>query len=91
MNARLPVGVIYAPEEVLEDGHFRARGFPTEVEHEDIGRSVTYPGAPYRFSGTPWRISNRAPHVGEHNECVFSALGVDPEKPARRSSTGDGS
>ena len=86
----LSVGVIYSPEEVLEDEHFRARGFPTTVFHEDIGRSITYPGAPYRFSGTPWRISNRAPHVGEHNESVFGALGVDPRELARWRGTGDG-
>ena len=73
----LPVGVIYAPEEVLDDPHFRARGFPVEVEHPELGRAVTYPGAPYRFERTPWRIARRAPLLGEHNAEVYAELGLD--------------
>ena len=70
----LPVGIIYSPEEVMEDRHFVARGFPVEVEHDNLGRSFTYPGAPYVFHGSPWRIQRRAPLLGEHNEQVFAAL-----------------
>ena len=70
----LPVGIIYSPEEVMEDRHFVARGFPVEVEHENLGRSFTYPGAPYVFHGSPWRIQRRAPLLGEHNEQVFASL-----------------
>ena len=70
----LPVGIVYSPEEVMEDRHFVARGFPVEVEHDNLGRSFTYPGAPYVFHGSPWRIQRRAPLLGEHNEQVFAAL-----------------
>src|SRR5262249_11447969 len=73
----IPVGVIYAPEEMLDDPHFRARGFPVEVEHPEIGRAVTYPDAPYRFVDTPWRISRRAPRIGEHNAEIYGELGLD--------------
>jgi benzylsuccinate CoA-transferase BbsE subunit len=64
-------GIIYAPEEVLEDEHFVARGFPTPLEHEDLGRTVIYPGAPLRFVGTPCGPRRRAPHVGEHDAEVL--------------------
>ena len=70
----LPVGAIYAPEDVFEDPHFRERGFPVQVEHPELGRSFVYPGAPYRFERSPWRISRRAPRLGEHNAAVFGAL-----------------
>jgi crotonobetainyl-CoA:carnitine CoA-transferase CaiB-like acyl-CoA transferase len=73
-RAGLPVGVIYAPEEAFEDPHFVARGFPVEVEHPELGRAVRYPGAPYRFEKTPWRISRRAPRLGEHSEEVLAEL-----------------
>ena len=63
----LAVGIIYSPEEVLADPHFRARGFPVEVEHEDLGRSFTYVGAPYLAPKSPYRVRRRAPQVGEHN------------------------
>ncbi len=64
-------GAVRAPEDWLEDEHAKARGFFAEVEHPEIGRTVTYPGAPYKFSETPWRIARRAPMVGEHNADVL--------------------
>jgi crotonobetainyl-CoA:carnitine CoA-transferase CaiB-like acyl-CoA transferase len=73
-RAGLPAGVIYAPEEAFEDEHFRARGFQVEVEHPELDRSFRYPGAPYRFSASPWRISRRAPRLGEHTEEVLAEL-----------------
>ncbi len=66
-----PVGVVYSPEEVMTDPHFVARGFPVAVDHDELGRTVTYPGAPYRFSRTPWALTRRAPRLGEHNDTVL--------------------
>jgi crotonobetainyl-CoA:carnitine CoA-transferase CaiB-like acyl-CoA transferase len=63
----LACGVVAAPEEAFESEHFVARGFPVEVEHEDLGRSYRYPGAPFLMPASPWRISRRAPLVGEHD------------------------
>jgi len=70
----LPVGAIYSPDEVMDDPHFQARGFRVEVEHPELGRSFDYPGAPYRLEASPWRISRRAPLLGEHNQRVFGEL-----------------
>jgi crotonobetainyl-CoA:carnitine CoA-transferase CaiB-like acyl-CoA transferase len=69
------VGIIYSPEEVMEDEHFKARGFPVEVEHAELGRSFVYPGAPYLFHGSPWRIQRRAPLLGEHQAEVLAEAG----------------
>lgn len=69
----LPTGIIYSPEEVLHDPHFEARGFPTAVLHPELGRSFRYPGAPYRFHATPWRIRSRAPLLGEHQQEIFGS------------------
>ena len=76
----LPMGIIYSPDEALEDPHHVARGFPVEVEHDDLGRSVVYPGAPYRFEGTPWRITSRAPHLSEHSDEILGSLGVSSDE-----------
>lgn len=65
-------GAIYSPEEVLFDPHFVDRGFPVEVYHDDLDRNVVYPGAPFKSSVSPWRISSRAPRLGEHNDQVLS-------------------
>ncbi|GAB4337873.1 MAG: hypothetical protein Kow0010_26100 [Dehalococcoidia bacterium] len=74
------VGIIYAPEEALEDPHFVARGFPVQVPHPELGRSFTYPGAPYQFKATPWRISRRAPLLGEHTGEVLIEAGYSPDE-----------
>jgi crotonobetainyl-CoA:carnitine CoA-transferase CaiB-like acyl-CoA transferase len=63
-------GIIYAPEDVLEDAHFQARRYPTPLPVGD-GREVVFSGPPIRFVGTPCGPQRRAPHVGEHNEAVF--------------------
>jgi crotonobetainyl-CoA:carnitine CoA-transferase CaiB-like acyl-CoA transferase len=89
--------IVNAPEEVIGDPHFVARGFPTPVVHDDLDRTVIYPGAPLLFSRSPWRIRSRAPHVGEHQGEVLDPLdplwssgrtgpdgaasGVSPESP----------
>lgn len=70
----LSVGVINSPEEAFEDPHFKDRGFQVEVDHEALGEPVRYPGAPYRFEKTPWRISRRAPELGEHNDEILTEV-----------------
>ena len=67
----IPVGIIYSPEEAFEDVHFRERGFQVSVRHDDLDREIRYPGAPYRLSASPWAITRRAPHLGEHNDEVL--------------------
>lgn len=70
----IPVGVINAPEDVIRDPHFVARGFAVDIEHEDLGQSFTYPGVPIKMNGSPSSLSRRAPHVGEHTDEVLAAL-----------------
>ena len=70
-RAGLAVGVINSPEEAFENHHFKARGMQVPVLHEDIGRTVIYPGAPFSLPKAPWRISRRAPRLGEHNREIL--------------------
>jgi len=73
----ITVGAILSPEEAYDDPHFVARGYPVEVEHPEREAPVRYPGAPYQLPASPWGISRRAPHLGEHGEEVLGPLGVD--------------
>ena len=74
----LPVGAVLAPEEAFENEHFVARGMQVPVEHAELGRTVRYPGPPFRLGRTPWRIVRRPPTVGEHTAEVLAALRPDP-------------
>jgi crotonobetainyl-CoA:carnitine CoA-transferase CaiB-like acyl-CoA transferase len=64
-------GAVRAPEALLDDPHLHDRGFWKEVEHPELGRSFVYPGAAAIYNGSPWRISRRAPLIGEHNTEIF--------------------
>ena len=64
-------GAVRAPEALLEDAHLQDRGFWKEVEHPELGRRFVYPGEAAIYNGSPWRISRRAPLIGEHNAEVY--------------------
>lgn len=67
-SINLPWAPIRTPEEMLEDPHLAEdRKAFVNVEHPELEESFTYPGAPYIFSETPWKIYRRPPLVGEHN------------------------
>jgi crotonobetainyl-CoA:carnitine CoA-transferase CaiB-like acyl-CoA transferase len=72
-------GAVRRPEDWLEDPHAAARGFFVDVEHPELGRPVRYPGAPYRFTGSPWQLRRRAPLVGEDNAEVYENLRLSRE------------
>jgi crotonobetainyl-CoA:carnitine CoA-transferase CaiB-like acyl-CoA transferase len=66
---------------VARDEHLMFRGFWQEVEHSDLGVSITYPGFTFLTKGAENRIRSRAPHVGEHNAQVYGEeLGLSPEE-----------
>jgi crotonobetainyl-CoA:carnitine CoA-transferase CaiB-like acyl-CoA transferase len=66
-------GAVRAPEALLDDPHLNDRGFWKEVAHPELGRSFVYPGEAAIYNSSPWRISRRAPLIGEHNVEIFCA------------------
>jgi benzylsuccinate CoA-transferase BbsE subunit len=86
-------GVVLMPvntaKDIVEDAGLQMRDYFVQVEHPELGRRLIYPGAPYRLSWTPWRISRRAPLVGEHNFEIFEGeLGMTREEIADLSRVG---
>ena len=63
-----PWGTIRSTDELAVDEHLVDREFWVEVEHPDLGKTFSYPGAAAIYNGSPWAISRRAPLIGEHNE-----------------------
>ncbi|MGA2409037.1 MAG: CoA transferase [Candidatus Binataceae bacterium] len=73
---RLPYATVRPPEALFEDEQLAARGFFVDVEHPELGRSFRYPGAPYLFNGTPWRLYRRPPLTGEHTAEILGEIGL---------------
>jgi CoA:oxalate CoA-transferase len=71
-------GPIFTVDEVVDDPHYKGRGYWVEIEHPVAGR-LRYPGQPFRMSEHPWRLRRPAPLLGQHNEEVYGALGYSKE------------
>ena len=66
---------------ILESAQLAARGLWAEVEHPELGATITYPGAFTQASETPPEISRRPPLIGEHNREVYQQeLGISAEE-----------
>jgi len=75
---RQPYASVRPPEALFEDEQLIERGFFAEVAHPELGRKFRYPGAPYAWSATPWRVYRRPPLLGEHTaEILRDNLGMD--------------
>jgi crotonobetainyl-CoA:carnitine CoA-transferase CaiB-like acyl-CoA transferase len=75
-----PWGPVATPEELLHNPQLWDRGFFVKLEHPALDASLTYPGAPYILSRSPWKLRSPAPRVGEHNQDLYRGeLGLDGE------------
>ncbi len=81
--------MIRAPEENYELPHFKQRNFWRQVEHPEIGRSVTYPRGPWMSDDLEVEPRSRAPHLGEHTRDVLQGdLGLSDAQIAALTESG---
>ncbi|MBE0480169.1 MAG: CoA transferase [Dehalococcoidia bacterium] len=70
-------------EEIFSDPHFEHRGLAHEVLHPGMGKQVVM-GPPWKFSGTPPRVEDPAPLMGQHTEYVLGELLAMPSSEIKR-------
>jgi len=81
---RMPMNPVLDVAELLADEHLQARRFFVAVDHPQTG-PLSYPGAPFRMSRTPWR-AGRAPLLGEHDQAPWGTH-LSPRQPERGNSS----
>ena len=68
-SRRLAASPINSASAFLEDTQTKHRRYVVEVDHSYLGRHH-FPGDPYKFSESPWRVDRGAPLLGEHQQAV---------------------
>ncbi len=77
---KVPCGIAYTLDQVVEDENLKQRGMFEKVFHKEFG-TVDIPGIPYKFSRTPGSIRMPAPGLGEHNHFILENwLGYEPHE-----------
>ena len=67
--------------DVMASPQLANREFWKELEHPELGTSITYPGAFTRATEMPPRLTRRAPLIGEHNGEIYEGeLGFTKEE-----------
>jgi len=81
LKRRIILYPVSTTKDVAENIQLKEREFWVEVEHPELGETMTYVGAPYKMIETPWRISRCAPLIGEHNQEIYEGeLGISKEE-----------
>jgi crotonobetainyl-CoA:carnitine CoA-transferase CaiB-like acyl-CoA transferase len=73
---RVPFAPVSTMGDLVDSPHLKARGFFATVTHPEAG-TVTMPGAPYRFSASPWALRRPAPCLGQHTAEVLGEVGIE--------------
>lgn len=67
--------------EIADNPQLRARDYWVELEHPELGTTITYPGSFTKSTEAPPVVSRRAPLIGEHNEEIYlDEMGIPKEE-----------
>jgi crotonobetainyl-CoA:carnitine CoA-transferase CaiB-like acyl-CoA transferase len=72
---------VLIPRDILKLRQLEFRGYWEEVNHPELGTSITYPGSFFKTSAAFDRRYRRAPLIGEHNEEIYiKELGLSKQE-----------
>ncbi len=74
IKRRVMVYPVNTANGVLQEEHLRERKFWIELDHEELGEKLRYPGAFIKTEEGLCRVRSHSPMVGEHNEEIYGSL-----------------
>jgi CoA:oxalate CoA-transferase len=73
VEAQIASAPVNNAEDVVNYSHLKDRDYFTEIEHPVTGK-ITYTGAPFKLSESPWQLRSPAPLLGQHNDEIYTGL-----------------
>ena len=73
---QVSIGPLSSMQDLLDDECLQTREFWTEIEHPELGTTITYPRRFVQSSENDFSTRFRAPLIGEHNEDVYDSIGL---------------
>jgi benzylsuccinate CoA-transferase BbsE subunit len=71
---------VFTPKDMVGFPQLDAREYWQQVEHPELGTTITYPGEFTKLADGSCKIRRRAPLIGEHNEEIYTKeLGLSKE------------
>jgi crotonobetainyl-CoA:carnitine CoA-transferase CaiB-like acyl-CoA transferase len=81
LSRRLLVVPFNTTEDIAKSAQLKAREYWIDVDHSELDDRITYCGPSIKSSESPFRITRRAPLIGEHNGEVYEQeLGLSAEQ-----------
>ncbi len=77
------IGPLSSMEDLLNDECLNTRRFWKEIEHPELGESITYPREFVKSTEVDCSTQFRAPLIGEHNEEIYKEIGISQEERQR--------
>ena len=74
------IGPLSSMEDLINDECLRERNFWREIEHPELGTSITYPREFVKSTEADCSTRFRAPLIGEHNEEIYQELGLSGQE-----------
>ncbi|MBN1176079.1 MAG: CoA transferase [Dehalococcoidales bacterium] len=74
------IGPLSSMEDLLNDECLRERSFWKEIEHAELGTSITYPREFVKSTEADCSTRFRAPLIGEHNAEIYKEIGLSGQE-----------
>lgn len=88
VDADVPVGGIYTPDQIVDDPHYAARENIVTIDDDALG-PIPMPNVVPKLSGTPGRVDFAGVELGRHNDEILGGLlGHSADELAALRSTG---
>lgn len=88
MSRNISICPLMSMQDLLVDPNLAAREFWTPIAHPELNATIQYPKQWAKSSENDLSTRSRAPRIGEHNEEVYTELGLSKERMAELANSG---